>query len=82
MGSKRLYRSRKNKVLCGVCGGIGEYLVVDPVMIRLIWILLMVFQTWRHLFHVFTGASLIGGSIAIYILAAVIIPKNPDEERD
>ncbi len=82
MGAKRLYRSVKNRVLCGVCGGIGEYLAVDPVMIRLIWILLMLFQTWRHLFHLITGASLIGGSIAIYILAAVIIPKDPLDGRE
>jgi len=82
VGAKRLYRSVKNRVLCGVCGGIGEYLAVDPVMIRLIWILLMLFQTWRHLFHLVTGASLIGGSIAIYILAAVIIPKDPGEGRE
>jgi len=82
VGAKRLYRSVKNRVLCGVCGGIGEYLAVDPVMIRLIWILLMLFQTWRHLFHLITGASLIGGSIAIYILAAVIIPKDPSGGRE
>ena len=45
MEPKRLYRSVKNKVLCGVCGGIGEYLQVDPVMIRLIWVLLMLLQS-------------------------------------
>ncbi|WP_312447408.1 PspC domain-containing protein, partial [Lacrimispora sp.] len=32
MEPKRLYRSVKNRVLCGVCGGIGEYFQVDPVM--------------------------------------------------
>ncbi len=35
METKRLYRSVKNKVICGVCGGIGEYFNVDPVIIRL-----------------------------------------------
>ena len=35
---KRLYRSKKNKVIAGVCGGIAEYLEVDPVIIRLIWV--------------------------------------------
>lgn len=35
---KRLYRSRKNKVFMGVCGGIGEYLEIDPVIIRIIFI--------------------------------------------
>lgn len=33
MEPKRLYRSRENRVLCGVCGGIAEYFNVDPVLI-------------------------------------------------
>ncbi|MDY0379835.1 MAG: PspC domain-containing protein [Defluviitoga tunisiensis] len=37
---KKLYRSRENKVLAGVCGGIGEYFEIDPVIVRLIWIVL------------------------------------------
>jgi phage shock protein C len=35
---KKLYRSRKNKVLMGVCGGIGEYFEIDPVIIRIIFV--------------------------------------------
>ena len=35
---KRLYKSNKNKVLCGVCGGIAEYFNVDPPLVRLGWI--------------------------------------------
>lgn len=35
---KRLYRSRTNKVIMGVCGGIGEHLEIDPVIIRIIFI--------------------------------------------
>lgn len=80
MERKRLYRSVKNKVICGVCGGIGEYLQVDPVIIRLIWVLLMLLQPWRHLFHLFLGFSLMGGSLILYIIAAVIIPKAPKDE--
>ena len=56
---KRLYRSRTNKVLCGVCGGIGEYLDVDPTVIRLLALLLG-----------FTGTGLVA-----YIVAAIIIPE-------
>lgn len=82
MERKRLYRSHKNKVLCGVCGGIGEYLTVDPVMIRLIWVLLMFLSSWRHLFHIFWGGSLIGGSLVVYFIAAVIIPKAPTGNGD
>ncbi|WP_394522441.1 PspC domain-containing protein [Lacrimispora sp. JR3] len=75
---KRLYRSVKNKVICGVCGGIGEYFAVDPVLIRLIWIFLMMFQSWRYLFHSLVGFSLVGGSLFFYIIAAAIIPKSPE----
>ncbi len=38
--SRRLYRSRTNRILTGLCGGVGEYLNVDPVLVRLVWILL------------------------------------------
>ncbi|MDE7258750.1 MAG: PspC domain-containing protein, partial [Lachnospiraceae bacterium] len=36
---RRLMRSRTNRTICGVCGGIGEYLNVDPTLIRLVWLL-------------------------------------------
>lgn len=81
MNAKRLYRSAKNKVLCGVCGGIGEYLQVDPVIIRLIWVLLVFLGPWQSLFHWFTGFSLLRGSLILYILAAVIIPQAPKDEK-
>lgn len=59
---KRLYKSNENKMLCGVCGGIGEYFDLDPTLIRLAWVLL----------------GIIGGSgIIAYIIAAIIIPRNP-----
>ena len=60
---KRLYRSGKNRILGGVCGGIGEYLDTDPTVIRLIWI-------------IFTLISF-GLGIIAYILAWIIIPRNP-----
>ena len=37
---KRLHRSRKNKVLAGVCGGIGEYFNIDPVIVRILAIVI------------------------------------------
>ena len=37
---KRLYRSRSNRILTGLCGGIGDYLDVDPVLVRLIWLII------------------------------------------
>ena len=41
METKRLYKSSTNRVLCGVCGGIGEYLNIDPTIIRLLCLLLV-----------------------------------------
>ncbi|MEG0806699.1 MAG: PspC domain-containing protein [Lachnospiraceae bacterium] len=63
METKKLYRSGKNKVLCGVCGGIGEYFDVDPTIIRLLCILLMC-----------TGTGLVA-----YIVAAIIMPYKVNE---
>ena len=57
---KRLYRSRDNRVLCGVCGGIGDYLDVDPTIIRLLCLL-----------RGFTGTGLL-----VYIVAAIIVPEE------
>lgn len=38
---KRLYRSKKQKLLAGVCGGIGEYFDIDPVIVRIVFVLLV-----------------------------------------
>ncbi|ACR79664.1 MULTISPECIES: PspC domain-containing protein [Kosmotoga] len=59
---KRLYKSRKDKVIDGVCGGIAEYFGIDPTIIRLIWVLLL----FAH------GAGLI-----LYLIAMIIIPREP-----
>jgi len=59
---KRLYRSGKDKILGGVCGGIGEYFDVDPVLIRLLWILFCF--AW-------------GAGILFYLIAWIIVPRNP-----
>ena len=40
METKRLYRSRSNRILAGVCGGVGEYFGVDPVIIRILAIVI------------------------------------------
>ena len=59
---KKLLRSKKNRIIAGVCGGIGEYLGVDPTVVRLLWV-------------VFTLISL-GVGILAYIIAWIIIPEN------
>ena len=59
---KKLYKSNQNKMLDGVCGGIAEYFGIDPTVVRLIWVLF----------------CLMGGcGILAYIIAAIIIPRNP-----
>ena len=62
MKGKKLYRSRENAMLAGVCGGIGEYFDIDPTVVRLAWVILG-----------FCG----GVGIWAYIIAAVIIPQRP-----
>ena len=61
--TKRLYKSNKNKMLDGVCGGIGEYINIDPTFVRLGWVLF---------------CALGGSGIIAYIIAAIIIPRNPE----
>ncbi len=61
---KRLYRSRKNRMLGGVCGGIAEYFEIDPVIVRLIAVALF-----------FVG----GSAILAYIIALIVIPYEPLE---
>ena len=60
---KRLYRSRQEKVLAGICGGFGEYFEVDPTIMRLALILL-----------VFASG---GAVILAYLLGWIIIPREP-----
>ena len=60
---KRLYKSNPNTVLCGVCGGIAEYFNVDPTLVRLGWIVF---------------CALGGSGLLAYIIAAVIIPNDPE----
>lgn len=62
---KKLYRSEKNKVWLGVLGGLGEYFNIDPVILRVAFILIFVF----------TG--FIPGLIA-YLLMAIVIPTKVD----
>ena len=40
MEPKRLYKSKTNRVICGVCGGVGEYFGIDPTIVRLLCVLL------------------------------------------
>lgn len=59
---KRLYKSNENKMIEGVCGGIGEYFGMDPTLVRLGWVLF---------------CALGGSGILAYLIAAIIIPQKP-----
>jgi len=63
--SKRLYRSRKDRVLFGVCGGIAEYFNIDPTIVRLVWVIMTLIY---------------GVGILLYIILTLIVPKEPLEE--
>lgn len=60
MEQKKLYRSRDNKMISGVCGGVGEFINVDPTIIRLVW---AVTCFW-------------GIGIVAYIIGLVVIPER------
>ena len=61
---KRVYRSKKRKMLAGVCGGIAEYFEIDPVLVRLLLVLLVLMG--------FAG-------IILYLVAWLIMPENPNQ---
>lgn len=63
---KRLYRSRTDKKLGGVCSGIGEYFDLDPTLIRVLWVIITVF----------TGFA---PGIIAYILLWIIVPEEPEK---
>ena len=58
--NRKLYRSYSNRMVCGVCGGIGEFFHIDPTIVRLVWAVL----------------GLTGAGIIAYILASIIIPTE------
>ena len=61
---KKLYKSDVDRKLCGVCGGIAEYFGIDSTIVRLIWVVLVVF---------------FGTGILVYIIAALVIPDYPNK---
>lgn len=64
---KELRRSATDCKICGVCGGIAEYLGIDANIVRLIWAAISLFA---------------GGGIILYIVAAVIMPKADESQKD
>ncbi len=59
MSGKKLYRSRDDKFLAGVCGGLADYFNMDSNLIRILWIILILFK---------------GAGVLVYLIAWLIIP--------
>ena len=62
---KKLHRSRTNRMIAGICGGLGEMYSIDPTLIRLIVALIGLFTA--------------GTAILVYVLGWIIIPEAPAE---
>ena len=62
---KKLYRSRKDEKIAGVCGGIANYLKIDSSIVRLIWALAILCA---------------GTGVLAYIVCAFIIPEEPEDD--
>ena len=60
--TKRLYRSTKDKIIGGLCGGIANYFKIDPVIVRLIVVILFFISGWGFL---------------AYLIGWMIVPKEP-----
>lgn len=60
--SKKLYRSRKNRIIAGVCGGLGEYFSIDPIVVRIVFVLLLFFN---------------GLGLILYLIFLVVVPLKP-----
>lgn len=61
---KRLYKSRNNKMICGVCAGIADYFKIDPSIVRVLWAVL---------------ALAAGTGVLAYIACAIILPEGDTE---
>lgn len=64
---RRLFRSKTNRRVAGVLGGFGNYFGVDPVLLRVLYVLLTLF------------VGIVPGAI-VYIIAAIIIPEEGDPD--
>lgn len=64
---KKLYRSRNDRMIAGVCGGLGEYFSIDPTLFRLVFVVAAVFG---------------GSGFIAYLLFMIIVPQEPLEVAD
>lgn len=64
---KKIYRSRTNSMIAGVCGGLGEYLNVDPTILRVVAVLLIFAD---------------GIGLLAYLIGWVVIPRRPEMQAE
>ena len=64
METMKHYRSRTDRMISGVCGGLGKYLGIDPTLIRLVFVLLLLFG--------------VGSGLILYIILMFIVPEEPE----
>jgi len=61
--TKRLYRSRDERMIAGVCGGLGEYLNTDPTVIRILFFVIILIS--------------FGAGLVLYLAMWLIVPEEP-----
>jgi len=59
---KKLYRSRKNRIFAGVCGGLGEFFDIDPTWIRLLFVFFLIAA---------------GSTLLVYLIMWLVVPEAP-----
>ena len=64
MNNKKLFRSTTNRMVCGVCGGLGDFFGIDSTVIRILYVVI----------SLITSAGLLG--LILYFILAVIIPED------
>ena len=67
MQKKKLYLSNKDKKISGFCGGLAQYFNIDPTLVRLFYVLITLLS--------------LGFGIIFYIIASLIVPRNPDKNK-
>jgi phage shock protein C len=65
--SKKFYRSKKDKIIAGICGGIAEYFNIDSNLVRLLMVLSGIFG---------------GAGVVAYVIAWIIVPETPEQVSD
>lgn len=63
--TKRLHKSSGNKIIFGVCGGLGEYFDIDPTIFRIVFLFLLLFG---------------GGGLLLYLIMAIVMPSEEQKE--